>query len=195
MNVTTAQTGIHETHSFEVDEFNFICGPICGGSKIANVGVSATNQQVLFEDIFSDDKTRLILLDLLNYVRRTSETISYPYRCDTESHSIYLRAIVSKSSSMRVGFVSKVLGYEPRPGNTRLECYCKPDDPDYSLCSICNRIDVDGAWLEFQELVEQGIWPASGKPLGCAFDTCVDCERALCQRVAETQRSYDTKTA
>jgi hypothetical protein len=194
MNKYDAHLGIHESHSFEVDEFNIICGAVCGGEMVTGTSLD-TAQQVLFSDIFSDEKTRSIIYSLLTHVRQTSERISYPYRCHTPTHCVYLKAVVSKSSSMRVGFVNKLLGYEPRPGNARLECYTNKESPDFSLCSICNRLEHDGVWLEFQQLLEQKGWPATGRRMGCSFDTCENCENALGQRIAETQRSYLAKAA
>jgi len=195
MNVTDKQPGIHEEHSFEVDEFDLICGPICGGRVRVNSGVVGAIQQQNFSEIFADQSTRSIFMMLLNHIRSTSETISYPYRCDTETHCVYLRAIISKSSAMNVGFVNKVLGYEPRSDNARLVRTFDTNCPDFMVCSICNRLEHENNWMEFQELVEKNIWPADGKLMKCLFDTCLECEEALIQRVAETHRSYSAKAA
>ena len=187
--------GIHEIHSFEVDEFDIVCGPVCGGKVVSSTGVVPARHQVHFNQIFADAKTRALFMMMLNHVRATSETISFPYRCDTETHCVYLRAVVSKSSTMHVGFVNKVMEYELRPENARLVCSLSSENPDFTLCSICNRLRHENQWLEFQQLVDQEIWPADGKPMGCQFDTCANCENALRQRVAETQRSYTAKAA
>lgn len=195
MNQTDKQTGIHEVYSFEVDEFDFICGPICGGNTFENPDGLTTSQTIPFNDIFSDDSTCSLLSMVLNHVRETSETISYPYRCDTETHCVFLRVIVSKSTSTRVGFLNKVVGYEPRPINTKLVRNFVTDGADYTMCSICNRLNYKDAWREFQELVNSGIWPASEKVMDCSFDTCPDCVNAIHQRIAETHRTYDRQFA
>ncbi len=189
------QPGIYEEHSFEVDEFDLICGPVCGGKIHSESDFLEAQQQLSFGDIFADESTRAIFMMLLNHVRTTSETISYPYRCDSETHCVYLRAVISKSSTMHVGFVNKVLGYEPRSENARLIRDFNCDNPDFIVCSICNRLEHGRQWMEFQELVEIGIWPANGKVMKCHFGICAECEHAINQRVAETSRSYHTKVA
>ena len=195
MNHTDKQDGIHEVHSFEVDEFDFICGPTCGGKILLEPGMAKSNQQTPFKAIFSDNSTSSLHLMLLDHVRLTSETISYPYRCDTESHCVFLRAVVSKTSTMRVGFLNKVLGYEARPAGTRLVREFVTNAADFSMCSICNRINHLDQWVEFQQLVEMEVWPAKGKTMRCEFEACPDCNASISQRIAETKRSYDRKIA
>lgn len=129
-------------------------------------------------------------MNLLTHVRNTSETISYPYRCDSESHTAYLRAVISKSSAKHVSFVNKVLRFEPRPEGVRFVCVLGAENADYSVCSICNRLDVGGSWMEFQSMGDSSLWPASGKPMNCNFDACDSCERAMLQRIAESNRSF-----
>ncbi len=195
MNRTDRQTGIHEVLSFEVDEFDFICGTICGGDTLVEGETSADKQLVPFKEIFSDAKTRSVFVMLLEHVRETSETISFPYRCDTETHCVFLRAIVSKSSSKRVGFLNKVMGYEPRHAGIRLVQRVATDHSDFTVCSICNRLSHNDTWQEFQQLVDQRAWPGNNKVMHCSFDSCSDCVNAISQRVAETQRSYNRKVA
>jgi len=195
LNNTDKQVGIHEIYSFEIDEFDFICGPNTRGNAFIEAAAGKTKQQTPFEAIFSDKSTASLHLMLLEHVRLTSETISYPYRCDTESHCVFLRAVVSKTSTMRVGFLNKVLGYEARPTGTRLVREFVTESADFCMCSICNRVNHNDRWIEFQQLVETNAWPANGKIMRTQFEACKDCNNSIGQRIAETKRSYDRKIA
>lgn len=193
MNQTDKQVGIEEVQSFEIDEFDYICDINLGWKKRTNSCEAASKQQMNFRDIFSDANTADLHLLLLEHVRLTSETISYPFRCDTETHCVFLRAVVSRTSSMRVGFLNKVMGYEPRPLGNRLIRKFVTVDSDFTMCSICNRLYHDEQWIEFQQLVESQVWPANGKEMRCSFDTCKNCVTSINQRMAETRRSFDSK--
>lgn len=187
--------GIHEVHSFEVDEFDYIRGIVCGGQMLSQAGADSAARQLQFAEIFSDARTRALYDQLVTHVRTTSETISFPYRCDNETHCIYLRAVVLMSSSRRVGFHNKITGYDPRPVGTRLLRTFVTQHFDYKNCSICNRLSNDPhtGWHEFQALVETGQWPCDGQPMRCAFDICDDCDMAVKQRLSETLRSFDRR--
>ena len=196
---TDVQPGIHEVHSFEVDEFDCIRGVVCGGQTLLESVEGSSDRQLPFAAIFSDNRTRDIYMRLVEHVRATSETISFPYRCDNDTHCIYLRTVVFLSSSKRVGFLNKVTGYDERPAGVRLIRQFDVGESDYYNCSICNRFtDADsegGGWHEFQTLVETKKWPAAGRVMKCNFDICGDCDRSVSQRIDETLRTFERRTA
>ena len=193
MGQTVKQSSIEELHSFEIDEFGFICEVSLGREVPEESKSRVSKQQVQFKNIFSDVNTANLHEKLVDHVRLTSETISYPYRCDSETHCIFLRVVVSKTSNMRVGFLNKVVGREPRPFDNILVREFVTDNADFTMCSICNRLNVNKTWLEFQQLVDENVWPANGKVMRCSFDTCTNCVNAIDQRIAETRRSFDRK--
>ena len=193
MGQTDKQNNIDELLSFEIDEFGFICEVSRGRETLEEPKSKASKQQVQFKNIFSDANTADLHEKLVDHVRLTSETISYPYRCDSETHCIFLRVVVSKTSTMRVGFLNKVVGRELRPFDNILVREFVTDKADFTMCSICNRLNLDENWLEFQQLVDQNMWPANGKVMRCCFDTCANCVNAIDQRIAETRRSFDRK--
>lgn len=193
MNQTDRQIGIEEMQSFEIDEFDFVCNVNIAGKQHIYPDQVEPKRRISFREIFSDASTADLHQSLIEHVRLTSETISYPYRCDTETHCVFLRAVVSRTSSTRVGFLNKMLGYEPRPADSRLIRKYVTDESDFTMCSICNRLEHDERWFEFQQLVELQLWPANGKEMRCSFHTCINCATSINQRMAEARRSFDSK--
>jgi len=199
MSKSEITPGIHEVQTFEVDQFNCIRGVLCGGQSLLEAKLIQNDGQVPFEAIFSDSRTRTLYSDLVEHVRSTSETISFPYRCDSETHSVYLRAVVFLSSSKNVGFLNKVTGYDTRPVGIKLVRIFVNENDDYRCCSICNRFSKseheNTEWYEFQTMVETGLYVASTMPMRCIYDVCTDCESAVRQRMSETIRSFERRAA
>ena len=195
---TDIAPGIHEVQSFEVDEYNCIRGVICGSQTLLQPDNGRPDGQLPFDAIFSDKHTSSLYQQLVEHVRTTAETISFPYRCDSETHLVYLRVVVFLSSSKNVSFLNKVTGYDARHAGVRLIREYVFEDIDYKNCSICNRLcnpaTIDD-WQEFQTLIENHHWPETNKTMRCAFDVCNDCEQALKQRMAETLRAFERRAA
>ncbi len=191
--------GVYEIQTFEVDQFNCIRGVVCGGQNLLEALSGRNEGQLTFDQIFSDDRTRNLYCNLVEHVRSTSETISFPFRCDGESHSVYLRTMVFLSSAKNVGFVNRVTGYDSRPAGIKLVREFVDENHEYRCCSICNRLSRDDAentvWEEFQTLVDSGKYTATETPMRCVFDVCSDCERAVTQRMNETLREFNRRAA
>ena len=185
---------LHESYLFEIDEFDYVCSERSAAPS-ARSGPPTDDQRTMFHDIFADAGTRALFRSVLDHVRATSETVSFPYRCDTDTHYVFMRAVVFKSSSRRVGFLNRIIGREPRATGVRMLRAHVLELADFTACSICSRLKHGEEWIEFQQLVERGLWPPDERIMRCALDTCPDCENAVAQRIAESRRSFERKTA
>ncbi len=185
----------HELYTYEVDEFEQICGTFCGGKTQLQLTNSQGELGVSFADMFADPRTCELFFRILNHIRETSETIGFPFRCDSDTHSVYQRCVVFMSSSRRVAFVNRLIGMDKRPTGVRWvrRSFEKSntESADFQCCSICNRLKVQSdLWLEFQQLVDQQKWPGDSHPMSCEMNVCPDCEKGIDQRIQETRRPH-----
>ncbi len=178
---------LSETFAYEVDDYDVICRSGASdayGYRILDRGVESPNIQ--FDSIFTDDKTCGLFRKLLQHSRDNMDIVSFPYRCDTETLSQYYRLTVSMSGSGRVMFFNKMLGYDARKNGVRWERTTDGGADATPLCSICNRLQVNDGWMEFQEMVDTGLWPSNGVAMECGYTVCDNCERGIDQRINES---------
>ena len=186
----------HELFTYEVDDFEQICGTVCGGQTQLQLTNGEGELGVSFSDMFADTRSCELFNRILKHVRDTSETIGFPFRCDSETHSVYQRCVVFLSSSKRVAFVNRLIGMDQRPAGVRWVRSAfdnsSGESADYQCCSLCNRLKVKpDDWVEFQQLVDEQHWSGDGQSMRCDMDVCPDCERAIDQRIAETRRPHN----
>lgn len=189
MPVETIAAETHDVFTYEVNEFGRVSSTKDDGHTQLSINPSGDDPELSFDRIFADTETYHLMQKVLNHVRATAETVSFPYRCDTETQCKYHRNIVFQSSSRRVAFLNKLVGTEERPTGTRWNRIFVLKNGEYICCSICNRVRHDDIWKEFQQLVDADVWPRGGKPMHCSLTVCTDCERGVNQRIAETLRS------
>jgi hypothetical protein len=187
----------HDLYTYEVDEFQHVCGAGCGGSTQLNFTDNAGQLGYVFSDMFADTATRELFVRVLDYVRDSSETISFPFRCDSETHHVYQRCVVFMSSSRRVAFVNRMVGKDPRPSGVRWvrNVSNNSQSADFLCCSICNRLsNQNNGWTEFQQLVEENTWSGEGAAMQCSMTVCPECENGVVQRISETRRPTQLTT-
>ena len=188
MQTTTPEnSSLKDTFAYEVDDFDTICrsgSSDAFGQRINDETYLATD--ISFDSMFTDAKTRKLFRKLLSHSRNHNHVVSIPYRCDTETSCQYYRLSVSISGARRVMFFNKLLGCDPRKNGVRWDRISSDNDDSTDLCSICNKLSVNGEWQEFQELVDTNLWPASGKEMKCAYTVCTQCERGVDQRINES---------
>lgn len=180
-------SSLKDTFAYEVDDYDTICRSGSSdsfGHRINDESYLSTN--INFDSMFTDDKTRAVFRKLLTHSRNHMDVVSFPYRCDTVTMCQYYRLTVSISGARRVMFFNKLLGCDSRQNEVRWDRISTDGDDAISLCSICNKLSVIGEWLEFQELVDTNLWPASGKEMNCAYTVCDQCEQGINQRIHES---------
>ncbi len=185
--------------SYEVDAFNQVCGVTRGGQTQLQLTRADGGVGVQFDDLFLDNSTRQLFVSVLHHVRQSSETVSFPFRCDSSTHTVYQRCIVFLSSSRRVAVMNRLIGKDRRPVGIEWDRKNitpeNADAADFVCCSLCSRLNTPGSrWVDFQQLVDERRWPASGRTMICTTDVCGDCVKAIEQRIAETLRSQELKT-
>ncbi len=187
----------HELYTYEVDEFEHVCGANYGGSTQLQLANSDGELGYFFANMFADSETRALFTRILDHVRSSSETTSFPFRCDSETHRVYQRCVVFMSSSRRVAFVNRLIGMDPRPSGVRWVRHSSDSNSasDFACCSMCNRLKVqEQRWIEFEQLVDEKGWASDGASMQCLMTVCGDCESGVLQRLHESQRPQGGRT-
>lgn len=178
---------LSEAFAYEVDDYDIICrsgSSDAYGYRMLDSEYETPN--IEFDSIFTDEKTCAVFRRLLQHSREHTDIVSFPYRCDTETLSQYYRLTVSLSGAGRVMFYNKMLGYDQRKNGVRWERKTDGGNDATPLCSICNKLFVNDGWMEFQEMVDTGLWPAQGVTMDCSYTVCAQCERGIDQRINES---------
>jgi len=184
----------YDNYEFWVDDYDYLFessqGCLC---VISGDGVQPS-LQLRFRDLFGDSRSLKLFSTILTHVRETNSTITFPYRCDSDTSTYYYRVHVSNSNRKFVVFASDLLDKDRRPGGviwTKNFNSESLEEPSYPVCSVCGRIDLMDEWFEFQQLVDDKRWPASGKTMQCKHGLCDFCENAVLQRITDATMHID----
>ncbi len=178
-----------DTFGYEVDEYDLICQiRTTRDPAAAEESGEHYSADTPFDSIFGDEKTRSLFRRILQHVRTSRDTVTFPFRCDTQVASKFFSLTASVSTARHVLFFNKLLGVDPRPEG--IEWLRRTTNAAGSLpvCSICNQIRIEGVWRHFQEGVELGLWPAHGSEMPCSSTVCEKCERGVHQRIRQAER-------
>lgn len=188
----SSQLQLADLYSFDVDEFNCISTVVSSSQEAAKsctdvAGFQPQSSGFVFTNVFADDDTRALFVRILDFVRSNRETVSFPFRCDGVSHSNHYITTVHPVQRKHVRFSNRLLDSDERPLRTRWLTQPENADntADYIVCSLCNRLNEQSEWVEFQEMIDRCLWD-SEKLMYCGYTVCTACERGVEQRLFTT---------
>ncbi len=148
-----------------------------------NQGAYLADANILYRslwDLIADRETHRIYGTMFVEVRRSSETLSFPYRCDTPTQRRFMRMELYPRYNKHIRLISRELQVEERAYVPLLDASAKRSKDFLTICSWCKRVKLsNGMWSEVEEAVE------SLSLLNCALlpqlihDICPGCRLFL----------------
>jgi hypothetical protein len=135
---------------------------------------SCLSRNVIDQSIFTfihDDRTRLFLTTVLDATRLLDRIREVAYRCDSPSEKRYMRMVVEPLPARHLRLTHTLERTETmtRPFTMRVDA---PDPANATRrCSVCNRIEVAGAWIEPDHEDTRGL----PQPCPVAHTVCPVC--------------------
>jgi hypothetical protein len=109
-------------------------------------------QQPLF-DFVADPTTRALYRRVLD-LARTGRALRFELRCDSPSCRRLLAMTVTPAENGDVDFCTHVLSAQERESQALLDPDVARSDEILRDCSWCNRIEIDGKWIEVEDAIE-----------------------------------------
>jgi hypothetical protein len=130
----------------------------------------------LMREFISDDETWQLYGLLMRHANRVSRPFTLRFRCDAPHAQRFMQMRIEALDDGQIEFESHALEVRPRRAIAVLTA-AAPRDPSHLLhiCSWCNRGEVDGRWMEIDEVVTTlGLF--EGQPLPrLTHGVCDDC--------------------
>lgn len=194
MNSLEPNQNQYERYEFWVDEYGYLFQPTGGCLSVICNGTENSSAQLQFQDLFGDPRTFTLFSKIVEHVRENNSTITFPYRCDSDTCTYHYQALISKSKFKYVVFASNLLDRDERPGGVvwnKTFAGHNTHGNSRPVCSVCGKIGLDDAWFEFQQLVDDKRWPAEATEMQCHHDLCFFCENAVLQRIHDAEMHLD----
>lgn len=129
----------------------------------------------LWNFIVNEETVTLYKL-LLRHVRRTARPVSFPYRCDSPELRRYMLMTVRPLEDNAIEFESVLERFEVRQRSIQRTFAAFGARPLVLCCSCCNKLRIQGRWLEAVEAIQQGEILNTDLPLQVAYAVCGDCK-------------------
>ena len=100
----------------------------------------------------ADPTTAYVFRQLFDKVMATGRSASVPIRCDSPTMRRYLNLTIDRRTGGGVRMTSTVVRLEPRPSVALLEPDRPRDAGMLKMCSWCKRAQLEGEWVEVEEL-------------------------------------------
>lgn len=117
-------------------------------------------------DFISGDSSIYFTRRLLENVRRRTEPVILPFRCDAPDTKRFMQMLIHNRDDGLVEFRSCILFEEPRPPIPLLDPIVKRSDQSVTVCSWCKQVLVGNTdWYELEDAVRiLDLFSASVQP-------------------------------
>lgn len=142
-----------------------------------NDGDGALRARVEGTTIFKhicDDATRLFLWTLLDGVRKIRRPVARPYRCDSPTHKRFMEMSIEPDDRSGLVVRHRVVRTESLRVPVKFRTSARTAKRLIVRCSMCNRLRLDGAWLESEDAARQ--LPVTTRAHDVAYGVCDDCK-------------------
>jgi hypothetical protein len=102
----------------------------------------------------SDPTTRELYREILARIR-SGRSLRFDLRCDSPACRRLLEMIVTPAADGDVDFCTHVLHAEDRESQALLDPGVARSEKALRDCSWCNRIEIDGEWLEVEDAIDR----------------------------------------
>jgi hypothetical protein len=103
-------------------------------------------------EYISDSTTSHLWRQIFDKVQRTGDPLVVPVRCDSPTARRFLELLVSPRPVSGIRIDSTVVRIETRPAVLLFDLD-RPRQGMLRMCSWCKRVQVEGAWVEVEEVV------------------------------------------
>ncbi len=142
-----------------------------------NNGRNMERERVIGRSIWQfiqGDATRMWLDALVSHARLTERMVVRDYRCDSPDLKRYMEMRIEPGAGGMVCLKHRLVKTEPMAPRVAYEAAPKGAQAICFRCSICNRVQVKGRWMEGDVAVEKGLLAEMFNPR-VAYGVCPDC--------------------
>jgi hypothetical protein len=172
---------------YEVDGNDTLCAvnPAWTEFATANGATGLLPKHVLGTCLWSHvvgEETSTLYRSLLDVVRRTQRTVSFQYRCDSPDLRRFMRMTVSPVRHAGVVFESVLIRSEQRDRAVHMRYAGIAVHPMVLRCSMCNRLQFRGEWMDIAEAFKRGEVLNTEIPIRVAYTVCEPCGESISSR-------------
>ena len=169
---------------YRVDEDDVIVdiGGLWDDFALGNDGPGILKAQVLGTKLYQHIKgetCRTYVWTMLDGVRKLEKPVVRSYRCDSPTCKRFMTMSVVPEPRNRLLLEHRLDSIQPfdRP----LKFAYAPRNPRTKVtrCTMCNRLQVDGAWSEPEHVLTKAAKPVTDATL-VIYSVCKDCKTAAC---------------
>jgi hypothetical protein len=105
-------------------------------------------------DVISDENTAHLYRLMINNVRETEKSISFPFRCDSKDERRYLTMNISLNSTDHIEFKSTILRIETRSAVHLVDPEINRSEELLKICSYCKNINIqEDTWTDIESAI------------------------------------------
>jgi hypothetical protein len=108
------------------------------------------------QQFVQDEATRMLVSSVVNSVRLLGKDRQVDYRCDSPEEKRFMRMRVSLQGNGKVKLCHELLSSEPMAESFATEAVAR-EQAHHNRCSLCNRVEIKGVWLEPDDQVLQAL--------------------------------------
>jgi len=125
---------------------------------LQNNGLHLMQENVIGKNLFdfiSCPATSNLYKLLINKVKSTKKSISFPFRCDSPDKRRFMKMIINPLEGGGFEFMSVLLSEEKREPVPFNISYLNKNKDLLIVCSWCNKVKVDKKWLEIEDAIAE----------------------------------------
>jgi uncharacterized protein YlaI len=166
-----------ETYAYVLDRKLTIrsCSINWDAFAVANRGHEAMQRHVIgtnLIDWISDEETLAVYLSVIDRLTVNREEFAFAFRCDSQDEARVFRCSITKLAN---GYYVQNTLEAVAPFERRLDWCFSTDEGAVKKCSVCNRYQIDGQWIEQSHLANR----AQDDPIPVSYGVCGDCRSRL----------------
>ena len=126
-------------------------------------------------EFIEDESTAALYDTIIKHVRKKDQTINFPFRCDAPEIRRFLQFEVVPLPNGYIEFRSYLKKEEHRLSVPLLLPLIDRSSEMLSICSVCNKAEVDDQWYEIEEAINMLNLGEVSKPPALTHGYCQDC--------------------
>lgn len=188
-------TQVQPSYRYVVDETNVIVSvdhwwiAFARENNAAGLNESTVVGQSLWEFI-SDVPTRTLYREIHSHVRRTGNSITVPFRCDSPTLQRYMELTISNQHDGQLLYDSALVRVVPQRRLNMLDPERKRSGQLLTMCSFCKRSLIEPTdWLELENIaLKLRLYDQQTVP-GVLYTVCPECENMISQKRHEPHQA------
>ena len=145
------------------------------GAQILKASVLGTK---LYQHI-KGETCRTFVWTMLDAVRKLEKPVVRSYRCDSPTCKRFMTMSVFPEPDSRLLLQHRLDSIQPFERPLKFACAPRTAHTKVTRCSMCNRLQIDGAWGEPELMLAKAAKKVTDATL-VIYSVCMDCKTAAC---------------